>query len=1719
MILLGDFATACVLGEYLSTAPQDAERRAVPLETPLPDLAFGSVVMAALAGRLFAPDVPFELEQRTANVWRRGLIAVDRSRTATALRESILGGLTLTDRASDGMPLVVADRSPTDDETRWVLWLDAAHRTLWTAGPPSLDNSIGIWWSAIRDWVATDDATPLGACVPPLDARADTLDAWESGPTLPPSPFATPSGETLVDRLRQLASSHADQIAVEAHDGRWTYAELYDRAMRASAALARRGVAAGTRVAVQLPRSRDLPVAWLAVLGANGSVVPLDPEDETSRVAVMLASAGVVGCIGRAARDEGHDRLHDQPCWTMTALTAPSDGWPDDARARAADAPVAGGDVALDAGEHEASVMFTSGTTGVPKGIRIPHRAILRLVDGAAFYAPMGPGARVLGFAPAAFDASTFEMWGALASGATLCYAPPGPLSLDALTAHLVESQCTIAWLTAGLLEQLVSAGMASRLRGLTTLLTGGDVVPPGTIRALARECLQLRVINGYGPTENTTFTTCHIIADVSGRQPVPIGRPVAGTRVRVATPEGTREAPGAIGELWTSGAGLCLGYLDRSGDDPFVTLVEGDTPVRWYRTGDLARWRPDGTLAFHGRADRQVKLGGHRVEPEEVERWLTAQPQVREAAVVVVGDGALRRLAAAIVWRTPPASGDALAELIASANAALPTWLRPSPLRAVPEIPVTRNGKRDRRALAELLRSTPGAGASAIAPAEPSNVAAVQRVFATVLGVQRIGADDSFFDAGGTSLAALQLLSALSTEVGLRVSLGDFFADPTPAGVLRRTTDAARSAAGTRSTRSTPTRGTPDGGRDGIAIIGMAGRFPGAPSADALWAMSRAGRDSITRFRPDELDPLVPRAERQSPEYVAARGILPDIDQFPAAFFGITPAQADLMDPQLRVLLMLAWEALEQAGHPPDRAGERVGVFAGMNTSGYLRHHVLPHVEGHLDIGSLVVQFATEKDYVATGIAHRLDLRGPAISINTACSTSLVAIAQACESLWRGQCDAALAGGVSLTVPQRSGHLYRVGEMLSADGTTRPFDAAASGTVFSDGAAIVVLKRLSDAERDGDTIHAVIRGVAVNNDGAAKASFTAPSVDGQAAVVRQALDDAGWSAADLGFVETHGTATPLGDPIEVEALARVFREDRAAAGQCALGARKANIGHTTIAAGAAGLITATCAVRDGIIPPIAHLQSPNASLGSDAADFPFRLPTRAEPWPATAARRAGVSAFGVGGTNAHVVLEAYRTARPAATTTRVRVFPLSAPTVSALETLAARVGDALADPSVRPDDAAYTLAVGRRAMSARMAVAIADSAEWSSAASNALRTMQPTLPPDADVVFVCPGQGAQRLGMAAGLADVMPVFDSTCRALLRTPGVPASLLSQLFDAPRDDAPRDDAPSLDDTALAQPALVAFQIAMAAQWAAWGIRPTVVLGHSVGEIAAAAIAGWIRADDAVRFAALRGAAMQQAPRGRMLALRADAARAASCVSDSVAWAADNGPMAQTLAGDERALSRVAEQLAADGITTQWLKTSHAFHSPSLRDAVMHHLTPAVIPAVQGTPVARFVSTYRLDELPTALATPTYWQAQALHRVRFREGVLAAVRDAAFVLDLGPGTHAAGAARQTLAGRSAVRVHAVGDPAPSAAHAALTALGAAWCAGLHVDWSAIAGGLDHRRIPLPPTPLPTTRHWLAAGTPTTVRPVPDSARGALAAQRALIATQLELIKQYG
>jgi amino acid adenylation domain-containing protein len=882
-----------------------------------------------------------------------------------------------------------------------------------------------------------------------------------------------------------------------------------------------------------------------------------------------------------------------------------------------------------------------------------------------------------------------------------------------------------------------------------------------------------------------------------------------------------------------------------------------------------------------------------------------------------------------------------------------------------------------------------------------------------------------------------------------------------------------------------------------GIAIIGMAGRFPGASSVAEFWRNQLAGIEAISHFSLEELELAGEKAQAQEPNYVRARSILTDIEKFDAEFFGILPKEALQMDPQHRFFLECCWETFEDAGYNPFEYTGSIGVVAGSSYGSYFLSQLCAQpgfAQNFLEnyqIGNYQSMMGNQPEFLPTRVSYKFNLRGPSYAIQTACSTSLVAVCQACQSLLTYQSDMMLAGGVSITLPQKRGYFYQEGGMGSADGHCRPFDNDAQGTVFGSGIGVVLLKRLEDAVADGDQIYAVIRGFGSNNDGATKIGYTAPSVEGQANVIAMAQQTAGIDARTIGYVEAHGTATPLGDPIELAALTKAFRSSTNESGFCTIGTAKANVGHLDIAAGITGLIHATHIVRYGQFPPTLHFKHPTEKF--DLASSPFKVTGAGTKWESSSSpRRAGVSAFGVGGTNAHLILEEAPRVRSTPAQRPIQLLTLSARSQDALDATSKELVEYLKNHAdVSLEDVAYTLQVGRKAFDYRRAIA-ANSVESAIASLDIPLTRSTNRKKHLEqpgVSFIFPGQGSQHVNMGREFYRTERVYREafdTCSSLLRA-DLGIDLRETLF--------QNGAAEFDTTQtyFAQPAIFAVEYSLAKLWMSWGIEPQSMTGHSIGEFAAACLADVFSLQDALHLVAVRGRLMQDLPKGDMLSVRMSEADTVPLLRDGLSIAAINAPTLCVVSGPPDAMAKLEEELTRRNVIHRKLYTSHAFHS-SMMDPILPLFLQEVEKVNLSSPKIPYVSCVTGDWITAKQATdPAYWTRHVRDSVRFSQAVSRILeKEDIALLEVGPGGVLATLARQHVT-PSANRVIASSMTDGNSDHreefVMQQSLGALWTYGIKPDWKKLHADERRLRVSLPCYPFERKRFWFGDSLTTT------------------------------
>jgi amino acid adenylation domain-containing protein len=1496
---------------------------------------------------------------------------------------------------------------------------------------------------------ASDPAA--AATVDPPAGVGDALAALGRGPR-PGYIAETANAEDCIHRRfeRQVARDPA-AIAIHFEGEDWTYETLDHHANRLAAHLQGLGVGTDVLVGIHMERGPWLLAGILGILKAGGAYVPLDPAFPAERLEMIGEDAALRVLL----TEKSLAGLLHVPGAT-SVLIGPESDFPDGP---------AGPVISDVTSEHLAYVMYTSGSTGKPKGVQIRHRSAVNLLCSMADEPGFGPGDSFLAVTTISFDISVAELFLGFIKGGRVVLAPRGVgADGEGFAAMLDEQDITLAQGTPTTWRLVLAAGWRGKKN--LKIVIGGEAVDRDLAGKLMPLCAELW--NFYGPTETTVWSTCLRMQPREG--PVVIGRPLPGNDIYVLDEMLQPVAVGESGEICIGGDGVARGYAnlpeltaEKFVPDPFSSHPE----ALMYRTGDLGRWHADGNLECQGRADHQVKVRGYRIELGEIESVLKEHPQVRDGVVVVhepvPGD---QRLTAYLI-----PDGETPTREILQAHLAgrLPDYMIPTAFEALESFPMTPNQKIDRKALA--ARGVVSQK-SFTAPVDGSPAEIIGSIWQHVLNLAEVGIDDSVFKLGAHSMHVARVHAELKRRFEKRITVAQIFQHPTPRSLAEYFTASGVNDIVKRKSVSTGTRD--------IAIVGMSARFAGSRNLDEYWRNIRDGVESIRDFSEEELLAKGVSSELLADKRYVRRGcVLEDHDCFDAGFFDMSPREAELTNPQHRVFLQAAWEALEHAGYVPESFDGSIGLYAGSGHNSHAQAH--PGLSGPEYLQTLV---GNEQDYLTTRTAFKLGLNGPALNIQTACSTSLVAIHAACQALLDGQCDMAVAGGVSISWPEGQGYLYEDGLIFSPDGICRAFDAKAAGTVFGHGVGLVTLKPLDQAKADGDTIHAVIRGIAINNDGMRKGSFAAPSIEGQAEVIVAALAQQGIDPESIGLMEAHGTGTAVGDPIELAGLTQAYRRWTGKKQFCALGSVKNNIGHTDAAAGVAGLVKAVLALRHRQLPPILHYETPNPGL--DLENSPFHVQTGLADWTGDYPRRAAVSSFGLGGTNAHAVLEEYVAEVSAGVSRPFRLLPFSARSEASFGKHTGRWIDFLKrNPDVDLSDAAFTLQLGRAAFEKRGFIVAESAADALERFENGGLRQQSTPVMEREVVFLFTGQGAQYPGMARATYFNEPVFSrelDRCSELLE-PLLGIRLIDALY-------PEGDGPDLNQTSLAQPALFAVSYAQAKLWMSWGVKPACMLGHSIGEYVAAVLAGVFSLEDALRLVAERGRLMQSMEPGTMLAVTASLAEVERLLENQTALdlAACNAPELCVVAGPAEAVSAFARDLEGRGIASRPLHTSHAFHS-RMMDGMLEEFTALVSSVARQAPEIPYVSNVTGDWISAAQAQdPAYYAEHIRRTVRFSQGVTRVLeKPKRLFLEMGPGRTLA-----TLVGKhvkdAAATVSLATMPGPQdetpSSRYLMEALGKAWSGGMKVDWRALYANESRRRIPLPTYPFDEKRYRLDA-----------------------------------
>jgi amino acid adenylation domain-containing protein len=1486
-----------------------------------------------------------------------------------------------------------------------------------------------------------------------------------------------PKDQTIVELFQLQVESTPNNIAVIFKDQQLSYLELNKKANQLAHYLIILGVKAEVLVGICIERSLEMVIGLLGILKAGGAYVPLDPDYPQQRLQFMLEDSGVVVVLSQ-------NHLLERLPLSQTKVICLDNELEEFIN-------YSGENPAKQSGpDNLVYVIYTSGSTGQAKGVLVSHQNLVHSTTARfSYYSESLTGFLLL---PSfAFDSSVAGIFWTLCQGGFLLLPSPlaqqDPVQLSQLIkTHQVSHLLAIPSLYAMMLTQ-TGLQQSNELR---TIIVAGEPCSSELVERHYKQFPHRFLFNEYGPTEATVWCSVYKCIFSDSRTLVSIGSPIINTQIYILDQFLQPVPVGVRGEIYIGGAGVARGYLNRPNltAEKFITNPFDDIPnSRLYKTGDVARYLPDGNLEYLGRFDNQVKIRGFRIELSEIEAVLGQHPLVQNNAVIVQDE---QRIVAYLVLHAGQKI-DHLEELRDFLKERLPNYMIPSTFVILEVMPLTPNGKIDRRILPKLEGNRLQSASTPIMP-QTKMEQKIAQIWQQLLQIEKVGIYDNFFDLGGHSLLMVQVQDELSALLERSLSIVKLFQYPTIQTLAKYLTQEEIQETSEVLKTLPVSSETKD-----IAIIGMAGYFPDAKNIETFWQNLRDGVESITFFSDEELlKSGIKPTLLNNPNYVKAKGILENIELFDAAFFDYNPREAEILDPQQRLFMECAWNAIENAGYDVERLRDPVGIYAGVGINTYLLYNLFPHQQLVESLGSYQLAMSNDKDFLPTRVSYKLNLQGPSVNVQTACSTSLVAVHLACQSLLNNECDMALAGGVAIGLPQKTGYLYQKDMIMSPDGHCRAFDAKAQGTVGGNGVGIVVLKKLDQALADGDSIQAIIKGSAINNDGSLKVGYTAPSVEGQANVIAAAMQNIDYET--ISYIEAHGTGTTLGDPIEIAGLTQAYQSHTQKKGFCAVGSVKTNIGHLDTAAGIAGLIKTVLALKHKMLPPNLHFEQPNSKI--DFTNTPFFVNSQLSDWqPAdNILRRAGVSSFGIGGTNAHVVVEE---APISVNTDQLSVkkdtylLVLSAKTATALDKATTNLAEHLTQyPNINLAEVAYTLSLGRKVFEYRRSLVCRTRDE----AIEALNTLEPKRiftqkqsAKERPVVFMFSGQGSQYVNMALGLYQQEPIFyeqiDKCAEILI--PSLHLDIRNILY--PSVEEVTKATQKLEQTAITQPALFVLEYALAQLWMAWGVRPAAMIGHSIGEYVAACLAGVFTLEEALTLVAIRGQLMQALPHGAMLSVPLPESKIQPILNQELSLAAHNSPSQCVVSGTSEAIIKLEEQLAAQGIECQPLKTSHAFHS-AMMEAVMGPFAKQLEKFQLHPPQIPYLSNVSGTWITAGQATdPNYWSEHLRQTVRFAEGLQELLKKPEYtLLEIGPGrTLTTFARRHPDKTSEQVTLTSIRHPKELREKESqediaflLTTLGQLWLAGVPINWSGFYAQKQRQRVPLPTYPFERQRYWI-------------------------------------
>jgi len=1461
-----------------------------------------------------------------------------------------------------------------------------------------------------------------------------------------------------------------DAIAIDDASGNeaLSYNELNNKANQLAAQLGEMKIGSGDKVAVYMPACTEVVAVILGIMKSGATYIPLDLSFPIDRVNQITTDSDTKLLIYKGVQPKGYQgKSLDVTAIAFSSLRT--------------DNP----DIEV-AQDSPCYVLFTSGTTGKPKGVVVPHKGVSNYINWAVKCYDIAVGDKMPLFTSLAFDLTVTTLFAPLVCGASIRVFAESDIA-QTLANVVADPHTSLVKLTPAHLRLMSEFDLSQC--ALSRLIVGGEQLTSSlAAEVVAKLPSGAKIYNEYGPTEATVGCMIYqfdATTDVSAA--VPIGKPIDNTRIYVLDERLHPVLEGIKGEIYIGGMGLATEYLNDSLATAAAFVNDPFYPgQKMYKTGDLARRGNDGNISFIARKDNQTKLNGYRIELGEIESHIGQVSKVSNAIVLVQDINGEQQLAAHVIPTDIVDLSDMtqrqalIAEIKTYLKQHVPNYMLPNHYAFMSAFPLTDNGKVDRDGL-QQHQSYEVLGAAFRKPKSDVEKSLLS-IWQELLKRDSISVMDNFFDIGGNSLLSFQLVVKMRDSGAFDVTVTDVFEYPTIRSMAAFITGLEEdSEIDDQRDIATPLSDEP------IAVIGMAGRFPDAGDISTFWKNLKEGHESLHWYSEAELaESGVPEELYKNENYVSSGAAIDNIRTFDADYFGFTPRETQLMDPQQRLLLEVAVEALDDAGYGDAAKKRNVGVFVGVGESFYFINNLITHKEMVKTLG-MEVQIGNSRDFAATRLSHKLNLDGPALTISTACSSSLVAIHQAMASILRNECSMAITGGAKVGQFGPQGYLYQEGGILSKNGHCRTFDADATGTRSGDGSVLLVLKRLSYAIKDKDHIHGVIKGSALNNDGKYKVGYTAPSVAGQADVIRKALENARVTPESVGYVEAHGTGTSLGDPVEVKALNRAYgKQERQGT---YLGAVKPNIGHLDAAAGAASVVKALQILKHGQIPPSINFERANPAI--EFSNGPFTVNSELVDWPESKMpRRAGVSSFGIGGTNAHLILEQPpEQQKHDDEQQRSSLVMVSARSKRALDDTRKRLVSHLKQhPELSISDVAHTLRVGRTSFSWRDTRVVNSVAELEAAWCEPVADRQAA--EEVAVIFMFPGQGSQYLGAASSLYKESVQFASNFDFC-------ADLFAQELDMDlrhflvlEQDRLPEISELVNQTHYAQALLFTYSWSLGRVLMAMGIKPSGMIGHSIGEYTAATLAGVMSVEQAIRIVAHRGMLMNSMEPGYMISVALSEQDLQPVLAETgTELAIVNGPTACVIAASERQLSSLQDNLKKLDADFRILQTSHAFHS-SMMQAAVEPLVESIDETSLKSPELPFISNLTGAQANESVSTAEYWGRHLREPVRFGDGLKclldAHANDTVILLEVGPGTSLSMLAHKQK-GKGDVKVLSclphVKDSTDDYTFW-LKALGEFWKFGGELDRAAITTPANNYRVSLPSYPFQRKEYWIDA-----------------------------------